>query len=100
MEDSMNHLRIALNVADMTREPMAAGLLIGPVTPGRILVNANPKVFDEGAIVLECDEERARAIAQILRDQDDRKRRPYRTRVYFERPKGGWRKATGTEVLS
>jgi len=91
--------RIAINVADMTRDPMGAALLIGPVTKGRVLVNANPHVFDEGAVVLECDEKRARAIAQILRDQDDRQKRTYRTRVYFEGARGGWRRATQNETM-
>lgn len=93
-------MRIALNIADLTREPHPeiVPILIGPVTPGRVLVNANPKVFDEMAVVLECDKKRARAIAQILRDQDDRLKQ-YRTRIYFEGKRGGWRKATSEEVI-
>ena len=93
-------MRIAINVVDLTRvpHPMAAELLLGPVTPNRILVNADPTVFDEGAVVVECDEKRARAIAQIFRDQDDR-RKQYRTRVYFEGPRGGWTKAAVNDTI-
>lgn len=93
-------MRIAINVADLTRHPHhnIAPLLMGPVTPNRILVNANPSVLDEGAVVLECDEKRARSIAQVFRNADERMGQ-YKTRVYFEGGRGGWRKATNKEII-
>lgn len=94
-------MRIAINIADLTRDPsapMVAQLLLGAVTPGRITVNAEPKILDGMALVLECDEMRARSIAQVLRDGDDR-RKVYRTRTYIEGSKGGWKKVGAKETL-
>ena len=92
--------RLALNIADLIRRHnhMITPILLGPVTAGRIMVNAEPEILDGGAVILECEETRARSIAQVLRDHDDRKKE-YRTRVYREGPRGGWVKVTAKETI-
>ena len=64
-------MQIAINVADLTALEAPGGINIGAilvssVTAGRITVDANPRAMDESALVLECDDERALAIVQML----------------------------------
>ena len=91
-------MRIALNVADLTRHKYIVPILVGPVVPSNTLVRVDPKHIDGMGVLLECDETRARAIAQVLRDHDARLKQ-YTTRVYFEGPKGGWREAARSERI-
>ena len=86
----------AVNICDMTAfvgpdEPLNIfALLLNPVTPGRVMVKANPKYLDEGAILLECDEERAEAICLILRRKFPEK---WKMRLYHSKTgKGGWKR--------
>ena len=59
---------ISINVADlMTMNEMMVGMLISPVTPNHILHNKEPGRIDGMAVELECDEERAVAIVDVLR---------------------------------
>ncbi len=83
-------MRIAVNVADITRHPLA-GMILGPVTPSREIVRMDKARWDEAGLVLECDEERARAIVELFRDGDEREGR-YATRAYKQGPRGGWSK--------
>lgn len=93
-------MNYAINVADLTRHAVITPILLGPVTQNRITANAEPKMMDGMALVLQCDEKRARAICQILRDHDDRLKQ-YRTRVYIQKnpPGGAWTKVKNTAIL-
>jgi hypothetical protein len=62
-------MKYAVNVADMcspTRARMM-GLLLAPVTPNQQTVQTDMARFDEVALVLECDEVRAKAIIAVIR---------------------------------
>jgi hypothetical protein len=84
--------RIAVNVADLTRNPaFVTEVLLGPVTPSRLTVGAELDRVDGIALVLEADDARARAIVEILRVKDSRMGR-YSTRAYVEGTRGGWAK--------
>ena len=84
---------IAINIADLTRvPPHVAPFLLGDVARERhIAKGMEPGRVDDGALVLECDDERARAILEVLRMMDRRARR-YLTRAYVSGPRGGWKK--------
>ena len=85
-------MSIAVNIADLTRyDTMIAGLLVAPVAPGKQIVNTDPSRVDEGAVILECEDERALAIVAILRLQDKKVKR-YACRAYQQGPRGGWKK--------
>lgn len=59
----------AVNVADLTKPgaKVIATFMIAPVTPNRYTVTAEPGRLDGGAVVLECDDEHAQAIVEIIR---------------------------------
>ena len=57
----------SVNIADLTKDITLGQILISPVTPNRTIVNAEPKNFDGMAVLLECDEERAKAIIEVIR---------------------------------
>jgi len=85
-------MRYAINICDLTRnDSFITSLVIGPVTPGRIIVDANPNRVDEGALILECDAKRALAIIGVFRMKDAQAKR-YATRGYQEGTRGGWSK--------
>lgn len=91
----MNPGRIALNVADLTRygDDVAVSLMIAPVIQSRQIVNVNPRVLDEGAVILECPNERAQAIVTWIRRALDIKHKvTYPCRAYQEGAGGGWSK--------
>lgn len=81
--------RYAVNVADCLHPElsMLVQLLLGPVTPGRERVKLGKNVDDFG-VLLECGEERAQAICDLLA----RKARDLGllVRCYREGPRGGW----------
>lgn len=62
-------LEISINVCDLTEtDTFMTSLLIGPVTPNRVIRQGLERGrIDDGAVVLECDEERALAIVDTLR---------------------------------
>jgi len=76
----------AINIADLTALPQARSvvspMLLAPVTPHRIIVQAEPGRVDSGAVLLECDDARAEAIIHILRQKQPQKNllRCYRRR--------------------
>lgn len=88
--------RYAVNICDCTYDEVRfmAGLMLTPVTPNRTTVETERGRVDGGAVVLECEEERAKAICQVLQ------KKPIRTcgqggrkvRCYIERPRGGWKR--------
>ena len=60
-------MRYAINISDLTGMSMASFLLPHDVIPDRIIVDAEKGMFDGSAIMLQCDEERAKAIVDIIR---------------------------------
>lgn len=57
----------AINIADLTKDSFFISLLIEPVIRNRQIVEAEKDRLDGGAVMLECDEERAKAIVEIIR---------------------------------
>jgi len=100
----MQEREFAVNVADLTRyDNILIACMVVPVTQRKILVNANPKAVDEGAVVLECDEQQAKSIIAFLRDEDKRQKR-YPLRAYWRKKAGGarpgaWRRIPYNEKL-
>lgn len=84
----------AINVCDLLNPEMAliAGLLLGPVTPDRQRVRVVRDSPDTEAVILQCDEARARAIVDTIRTGAEN--RKLKVRCYEQGPKGGWREAS------
>lgn len=83
--------RVAINVADLTRNPpFILSMLVGPHVQRRETVDAGPNL-DDNAVILECPEVQARAVVDILRIKDRTTKR-YATRAYLEGSRGGWSK--------
>lgn len=86
-------MRYAVNVCDLTYDDIrfAAQLLLTPEVLGdpRTYINADGNV-DGGAVVLICEEKRAKAICQVLQKKviEGQGRR---VRCYAEGPRGGWK---------
>jgi len=78
----------AINIADLTRDPIMASLLIGPVTAAHLIVRAEPNAADGHAVILECDQQRAKAILDVIRMRYDKAT----VRCYRQGPRGGWRR--------
>lgn len=57
----------SINIADLTKDAILGPILIAPVTPNRTIIDAEPGRMDGMAILLECDEERAKAIIDVIR---------------------------------
>jgi len=58
----------SVSIADLTRQPLLAALLIEPVTKGRQIREITTREIDgHGALVLECDDDRAQAIIATIR---------------------------------
>lgn len=57
----------AVNIADLTKDLIISRFLIADVVPNRIIVDAEKGRLDGGAILLECEGEKARAIIDIVR---------------------------------
>ena len=85
-------MKIAANIADLTRyDAIPRQCLIAPVIPSREMIQTATDRLDDAAVVLECDEPRAKAIIEILRSYDAKAKR-YSLRAYRQGPRGGWSK--------
>ena len=85
-------MRIAANIADLTHyDEIPRQCLIAPVVGQEQIIDAEVGCIDGAAVVLECDEPRARSIVSLLRSYDAKAKR-YAIRAYREGPRGGWRK--------
>ena len=60
-------VKYAINISDLIGVPVATYLLSQDVVPDRIIVNAEKGQIDGSAILLQCDEHRARAIVEVIR---------------------------------
>ena len=83
----------AVNIGDLTAiEPLfIAEMVVGPVTIGKLIVHTSKKTIDSGAVVLECDDERAEAIIGTLNLKAF-------VRAYKKGTRGAWRRMTKTEI--
>ncbi|GEM_PF-4655041 len=59
--------RYSVNVADLTKDIILAQFLIAPVAPSREVISVEKGRFDGVAIRLECDNEQAQAIVDVIR---------------------------------
>lgn len=60
-------MQYSINVTDMSKDDILSQFMIAPVIKSRTLYNAEPKRVDGIAVVLECPEERAKAIIEVIR---------------------------------
>lgn len=57
----------SINVMDLTKDDILSTYMIAPVIQSRQLVNVEPSRVDGHAVVLDCPEERALAIIEVIR---------------------------------
>jgi hypothetical protein len=57
----------SINVMDMSKDDILSTFMIAPVIKSRQLVNVEKGRVDGYAVVLECDETRAKAICDVIR---------------------------------
>jgi len=81
-------MQYAVNIADLTKERFLAQWLIGPLCPNRIVVDCEPGRIDGGAVLLECDSDRAAAVVELIR----KKWPPHQLRCYLKDRGGPWRR--------
>lgn len=60
-------MQYSINVMDMTKDGILSSFMIAPVIKSRTLYNAEPGRVDGMAVILECPEERAKAIIEVIR---------------------------------
>ena len=85
-------MKIAANLADLTRyDSIPRQCLIAPVIQSRQTVETDSGRLDGTAVILDCDETRARAIVDLLRFYDTKAKR-YLLRAYQQGSRGGWTK--------
>ena len=77
----------AVNVADLTKHRFVAQWILAPVVLGRVVVDVEPGRFDGAGILLECDEERAQAIVDVIRT----KLKKHQLRC-CKKEKGSWKR--------
>lgn len=57
----------SVNVMDMTKDDILSTFMIAPVIQSRQIVNIEKNRVDGHAVVLDCPEERANAIIEVIR---------------------------------
>lgn len=60
-------MKYAINISDMTKDLIAKDFIILPVCTNKLIANVAKDRLDETAIILECDETRAKAIVDVIR---------------------------------
>jgi len=78
----------AINIADLDRDDTLANFLIMPVAYNRTIVRAEPGAADGHALVLDCGDEQAQAIIEVIRIKWPRNL----LRCYRRTRRGTWRK--------
>lgn len=58
--------KYAVNIRDMMQDTLLAQILLTPVVPNKLVVKTE-SVVDGDALFLECNEERASAIVDVIR---------------------------------
>ncbi|MHA1662686.1 MAG: hypothetical protein ACTSVR_05450 [Candidatus Thorarchaeota archaeon] len=62
----MGESQFAINVSDLSQEQILA-MIYSDVLANKVLVNTEPDRIDGIAVVIECEEERAKAIVETIR---------------------------------
>jgi len=79
----------AINVCDLERvSEIQRSFLIAPVCQRRDTVNCEPKMVAGYGVILECDDEQAQAIVDVIRIKHPRNL----VRCYRRTQRGTWRK--------
>ena len=60
-------MQYSINVMDMTKDGILSSFMIAPVIKSRTLYNAEPGRVDGMAVILECPDERSKAIIECIR---------------------------------
>ena len=60
-------MQYSINVMDMTKDGILSSFMIAPVIKSRTLYNAEPGRVDGTAVILECPDERSKAIIECIR---------------------------------
>ena len=60
-------MQYSINVMDMTKDGILSSFMIAPVIKSRTLYNAKPGRVDGMAVILECPDERSKAIIECIR---------------------------------
>ncbi len=61
--------KLSVNVMDMTKDDILSTFMIAPVIRSKILIDAERGRVDGTAVLLDCPEERARAIIAVIRQK-------------------------------
>jgi len=59
----------SVNVMDMTKDNILSTFMIAPVIRSRQIIEAEKGRIDGMAVILDCPEERARAIIEVIRSK-------------------------------
>lgn len=62
-------MKYAVNIADLTKDNIVKLFLVLPVCQNKLTVNIAKDRLDETAVILECDEIRAKAIVDVIRSK-------------------------------
>ena len=60
-------MQYSINVMDMTKDDILSSFMIAPAIKSRLLYNAEPGRVDGTAVILECPDERSKAIIECIR---------------------------------
>ena len=63
----MNTHQYSINVFDLTKDDILSTFMIAPVVQSKILIDVEKGRIDGKAVLLECPDERALAIIEIIR---------------------------------
>ena len=78
----------SVNVFDLTKDDILSTFMIAPVIKSKIIVDVEKGRIDGKAVVLDCPEERATAIIEIIRKKYG-KNGMFRNRDYIHSPISG-----------
>jgi len=78
----------AINITDLEKDDIVANFLVMPAAHSRTIVRAEPSAADGHALVLDCDDEQAAAIVDVIRMKYPKNL----FRCYRQGPRGGWRR--------
>lgn len=82
-------VKYAINVADLTKDDILRQFLVLPACQNKLTVNVVKDRLDETAVILECDETRAKTIIDVIRSK-------YHKNLFMcyesKSGKGGWKR--------
>ena len=63
-------MQYAVNIADLTKDPILAQFLFQPMIKERTIIEAEPNMIDGKAVILDdCNEKRFEAVLWIVRNK-------------------------------